>query len=80
MQKTIAALAIVVSGLASAVSAGSPTPALADPDVTDAAPTVVLGGTVLTTGAVAGTLLALAAVAAIANGSSGTAATTTTTN
>ena len=79
MQKTIAALAIVVSGLASAASAGSPTPALADPDVTDTAP-VVLGGTVLTTGAVAGTLLALAAVAAIASGSSGTAATTTTTN
>jgi len=79
MRKTIAVLAIVASGLASAVSAGSPTPALADPDVTDAAP-VVLGGTVLTTGAVVGGLVALAAVAAIASGSSDTVATTGTTN
>ena len=78
MKKTIAVLAVVASGFASAVSAGSPTPALADPDVTDATP-VVLGGTALTTGAVAGTLLALAAIAAVAGGSSGTAATTTTT-
>jgi len=79
MKKIIAVLAITASGFASVASAGSPTPALADPDVTDAAP-VVLGGTVLTTGAVVGGLVALAAVAAIASGSSGTAATTTTTN
>lgn len=77
MKKTIAVLAIISSGLVSVASAQPITPAVAAPVVSNTVP-AVLGGTALSGGAVAGTLLALVTVVAVV--ASGSSSGTTTSN